>query len=230
MSLTLDFIQDDWRVIDGRRAVRYTSVRNNGPLVDVIEDAHPRQLTRREQAVSGGVYTNGQLLWNIPALQMRIGPPKEGDVITDGDGQDWTVLSHAYSAERAWWDLTCINLAIAYDLRDAIDIQRAGLVYDAGGLAVKTFPPDAGSTLYTSLTCRVQEISREEKEERGLMGTSTAYRIYLGRQTPDVGTEDRVVWSRLVGTNRVTTYLERLKYTSPDSIAELPQLECELTL
>lgn len=216
---------DDYLVFDNREAVEYTSVRVNGMQMDRIEDAHRRQPSRNEAAASEGVYTAGRLRWNIPTVQMLIGPPKPGDTVKDGEGEEWTVTSAFKSADGGWWDVDTVSLRIAFDLRDEISIERAGMDVSNAGIVTKLFPPDGGDTLYAELACRVQPVEFEQRMEHGADGTLKRYQVYLSKQTPLIDMHCRIVW--VSNDTGKTVYLERLKYSQPERIGELPLIEAE---
>lgn len=221
MGLTVDHSLD-YLVWDGVEAVRYTSVRRTGSMADVVPVAMRRQLTVKEQAASRGAYQGGDLIWEVPAVLMQVGPCKPADVLNDveGDGVDYTVLSADRACEGSVWTLHTRSLAIAYDLQDAVDIERALVAESDTGARLKQWPPDAGTVLYPSLACRVQPVDSEVGEERGLTGFVTKYQVFLSRATPDVTDQDRVKFG--------AQYLEVRGYHQAEQIGELPWLECEL--
>lgn len=236
-------LSTDWQAVDNLTPIVYTSKRNTGSESAPIDAANRRQLTGKEVAASNASYVSAQIVWNIPVALFPsvIDRPKEGDTITDGNSPDirnnpavWTVMNIALSAEKSWWDLTCINLAIAYDLADVITIERADIQLSPTGAPTKLFPPTGGKNLYASLLSRVQPQQTDEREERGYRGQATKYTIFLSQQIPNVNTEDRVLWNRVlpgIGTAPPTiipTYIERLTYHQPEQAFQLPALEGEV--
>lgn len=183
--------------------------------------AKRRNLNAREKAASNATYVGASLNWMIPT-SLVTGPIKPGDLITDGDGQIYTVLETDLRAFKSFWYLTCVNLAIAYDLQDLVDVQRATIILDGAGAAVKVFPPDGGQTLYSSVAARVQPIEQEIREERGFRGPAIRYDVIVNQTATGISTEDRVLWTA------IGKYLEIKRVRNPERIDELPILECEL--
>lgn len=222
-------LSNDWTVVDGREPITFTSVRHNGELADLVIEAHRRQPVVSEPMPSEGVYTASRCRWNLPAILCRFGDPKPGDSFRDKKGTDWTVLTAGDSAERSWWDLDCISLAIAFDLRDTIDVERPTIELDAAGTAIKKYPPEGGKVLFQTVACRAQPMAYEETEERGLQGDLQRFQVFVARQLADIDTEDRLKLNRLISGRRETVYLERLRYTAPEQLGALPTIEAVLT-
>jgi hypothetical protein len=176
--------------------------------------AKRRMLNSREKAASLGAYTAGQLKWIVPRAVLGDVRPKEGDVIVDADGERWTVLSFDLGKWRQTWQMVCINLAIAHDLRDVCDVQRAVVTYDASGAAHKEW-----SALHAGLSCRVQPDQQELREERGVRGDVIRYRVYVDRELYVRVTEDRIAWNG--------RYLDIREYQNAQRIDELPVLVAE---
>jgi hypothetical protein len=182
--------------------------------------AKRRALTRRELLASGGVYTAADMVWLVPAAEMVPGKDiKPGDAVRDQDGRRWTVLDLQLGKWRETWKLTCRDLILALGLRDMVDVQRAEISFDAAGAAVKTVPPDGGTTLYASLPARVQPTSEETADARGIRGEQVRYDVIVGRQVQINPAEDRVRW-------RGRT-LDVVRLRAPELITELPVIECE---
>lgn len=225
-------IAHDYLVFDGRETVTYRSVRDNGTMVDWVVDAALRRARRqREQAPSYGVYQAAALRWHIPRvvldpmLSTEGQVPKQRDVIVDGAGIHWTVQAVETTVLQTMYAFDTLNLAVAYDLRHTIDIERAGVTYDAAGVARESFPPESGgSVLYAGLACRVQAVEEAIAEGRLIRGEQVDYLIYLERQIVVDVAEDRVKWT--VG--NTTRYLDIVSLKSPERIDELPVLECKL--
>lgn len=224
-------ISQDWRIIDGGVQVTYTSTRFTGSVYDNIV-AFPRQLSSREQEASDAAYVSATRLFNVPASQFASGfVPKEGDTITDPAGTVWTVLHHDLSAFDQWWDLTGLSLAIAYDLQDMIQIQRAAISYDAAGAVLKLWPdgsPKGGQVLYPSMLANVQALTAEIVEERGIRDTKITHAVQVSQQI-QVTNQDRIKATKLEGVVlSQPIYLEIRGYHNPDRIDELSVLDCEL--
>jgi hypothetical protein len=218
-------IDDDFKVWDPRRmeAVTFTRVRGgqSGDLQNV--QAKRRNLTSREKAASNAVYVGAELVWLLPAILIQ-GVVKPGDLITDGDGAIYTVLDTDLQALRSFWRLRTVNLSIAYDLQDQVDVQRGTVVDDGAGTPVKLFPPDGGQTLYSAVPARVQPTTEEIRDERGIRGPVVKYDVIVSQSATGISTEDRLLWTAR------GRYLEIRGIRNPEKIDELPVLECELTV
>ena len=187
-----------------------------------VPTAKRRALTWKELAASGGAYTGQDTVWQIPQAVLPAGRPlKVGDQVIDADSTRYTALDVSLGKWKQTWRLTTRNLAIAYGLRDTIDIQRAEVGYDQAGATVRTFPPAGGRTIYAGLVARVQLVSREETDERGLRGLKALYQITIARAVSLVD-EDRILWNG--------KYLDIKKYTQADRIDVLPVIDAELAL
>lgn len=198
-----------------------------------IPVAKRRNLTMRELAASGGVYTSDDQVYLLPDALFPPGsePTKSGDVIIETQdlsaearpGTRWTVLEVGWGKNRQTRRLTCRNLVLAYDLRDTIIIERPAVSYDKAGVPVKSFPSDAsapaGVTLYASLPARVQLVTKDIAEQRGIRDLEGKYRVIVGQEV-DVTQQDRVLLSSGM-------YLDIVSYENAQRIDELPAIVCE---
>lgn len=215
MSLDLS---EDYLVWEGLEPVTLEVSRRQGSGQRVgLCKAKRRALTRRELAASAGAYTGEDLVWLLPQAQL---PEckfqvKPADVVTDGEGREWTVLEAAHNKLRQTWRLVTRDLVLAYDLRDLITVERAELGEDLAGAAVKR----EWQALYASVPARVQPSERREAEEHGVEGWEEAFDVWVGRELADVGREDRVKL-------RDGTYLDVVRYRQAERIDQLPVLEC----
>lgn len=190
------------------------------------------ELTLKEQAIAGGGYLGADLNWLIPRkiipTGFKVGQP--GDVVIEADGSAFTVLDSAAQVRDKTgpqvYRLHTRNLAIAFNLRDLIDIQRADITRDTAGAVVKAWPPTGGSAIYASLPAKVQLLTQEVAEERGIIGFKGTHAVYVSRQVPLVTYEDRVKWVE----RGVTYYLNIVDVTNPERIDELPRLSCSLAV
>lgn len=190
--------------------------------------AKKRPLKARELAASGGVYTALDRLWLLPNALIPAGySPKPADVLTDSAGTRWTVLEAENTRNGSTWRLTCRDLVLALDLRDKIDVERAALSQDAAGAVVKLFPsgpaPNGGKLLFAAVPARVQLLTDEIKDERGIRGFSGTHAIIVGQELTGVTNEDRVALT-VAGK---TTYYDIVGYHNATRIDELPILDVE---
>ncbi len=215
----------DYLVWDNVEPILFESTRKAAtPILDAIAVAKVRVLTSRELLRSGGVYNGEDRKVIFPKKLLTTGlAPKEGDVSVRADGSRWTCLEVQFGKWDQTWMLTSRNLVLAADLRDTIDIQRAQISYDAAGAAVKTFPPTGGSVPYRSLPARVQLLTDEVVDERGIRGFKGTHVIIVGKEVA-VTPEDRVAWV----SGGKTVLFDIVGYHDAQRIDELPKLDCEL--
>ncbi len=220
--MDVDEFDDPAQQWDNTEPVTYTSTRKTGSMAASIAIARKRSVTLKEQAVSGGVYQGSDIVFLLPGklLSPSLGQLKEADVVTDRDGIAWTVLS-AQGQRRglkgyAVWRLTCRALAIVYDLRDLATFERYMGVLDPAGIEVKAWRPVPNGA---GVSCRVQRISDQQAEERGIRGNEVLYEIYLAAEL-DLTVKDRVNWPAALG-----GYLEVRSIKNRQRIDELSVVE-----
>jgi hypothetical protein len=207
-------------------------VRNGKGAKCNIDRAMRIELNAREKATSGGVYVGAELNWLLPVPEMPLNfIPKPADVLTDHqlDNLPWVIQEVWGQCRDATgyqvWKVRGLALSIAHQLQDLIDVQRADIANDAAGVPVKTFPGSGGgSTPYAQVPARVEEMSREETEERGLIGFKTAYTIYVAKPVATLTLEDRVKWVN----GGVTYYLTIKALKNAEKLDELPSIEAVL--
>lgn len=174
----------------------------------------------REIVASGGGLVSTDVKWAISTEEMAADAQVSmGDVITDGEGARWTVIDYTFGKRRNTWHLTCRNLAVHYELRDVIDVQRPEIVYDGSGAAIKRFPPGGGKVLYDNLRCRVQPTGESIRDERGIRGFVGTFDVILDREV-DVTNEDRLLYDG--------HYLEVRAYDQMQRLGDPPIIRAEL--
>lgn len=192
-----------------------------GPVIDAVPFAKRRAVSYRQKMLNP-VYVGAGLNWHLPAAVLPAGiVPKPGDVLVDGDRVRWTVQEAGRNKLGRTWKLVCLDLTLAHDLRDSVDVQRPGLSADAGGAVVRAWPPDgAGATTpYAAVPARVQLTREEPVDERGIRGMVRRYDVIVGAQM-SVTLEDRVVWQG--------RYLDVVGYRQAQRVDELPVVEAVL--
>lgn len=217
-------------VFDGQTVA--PSVRANRGKPFVIPVAKNRNLTQRELAASGGVYTGLDQVYLLPDALF---PPgiicKPGDAIIElaepvsnvMPKTRWTVLEFGWTKNRWTRRLTCRDLVLAFDLRDNITIERPVIHYNAAGAPIKRFPSDAqpgGIALYQSLPARIQLVTKEMADERGIRGLAGKYEVIVGQEV-DVTSEDRIILPS------GDPYLDIVGYRNAQRIDELPVILAE---
>ena len=225
-----DAVVHDWTVMDDLEQVTLTSTRRPGSRRDARLVAMRRQLTLSEKQASSGAYEAGELAWIVPNEQLKW-RLKPGDTITDQSGDVYTLLTVKPDLMGALWACTSVNLVIAHDLQDVVDVERAEIQTDASGATIKRFPGEGdglGSVAYPGLACRVQPVDQAHAEERGLRGQTTRYQVFVGQQLT-LTTEDRLKVTWRNGAKLATPlYLEIRRYADAERLGDLPAIEAEL--
>jgi hypothetical protein len=225
----------DWKVWDSLQPCVYHSARHAivspaalaqpDPFLAIPCTIKPRNIVVQERATSNGVYQGRTRVWCLPILQNvpQNFRAKPADVI-ESEGERWIVQTADLRTRNTWWRIESLDLVLAYQLSEIIQIQRATISYDSAGYAVKTFPPDGGTTLYGNLSASVQLITDEVADQRGIRGFLGNYVITVSRQV-GVTNEDRVTWTDAGG---VPYVFDIVGVHNPSRIDELPMLDCQL--
>lgn len=230
MQLDLSFDYVTWT---NPEPVTFTSTRRTSPISQYVPGAMRLELDTQD--AGGGVYTKGLLDWLLPTPQLGPGlVPKPADLVIDRDGVTYTALDVRGQCRDTngfqVYKVHGIALAIAYDLRDNIDLERAQITFDAAGAEVKQWPSTDGKgvVLYSKLAARVQEDGRDVVEERGIQGFKGTHKVYLSQKVPNITFEDRVKWTFPGPGGNLTYYLNVLGMHNPDVLDDLPVLDCTL--
>lgn len=222
-----------WQAWTGTEPVSYTSQRNTGSMACDIPTALRSELTKREKAASNAAYIGAEINWLLPAALLPPGfVPKSGDQLVASQGNEAYAILDVKGQCRDQsgyqvWSLRGLNLAIVYDLKDTVTIERAEIVYDAAGAELKFWPSTdkgRGKILYGDVLARVQEHTREVIEERGIQGFKGTHTVFVSRQVPGVTFEDRIALVKA----GVTYYLNIVGLHNPERIDELPALDAVL--
>lgn len=196
--------------------------RQPSPDVAAVVHAKRRAISTKERLASAGAYLGSDVNWWIPVAQLPDGfSCKPGDAVVEESGRRWTVLTDVQLGKLGnSWKLPCRNLALAFDLRDEIDVERPGISYDEAGAALKAWPSGTrllgGLKLAERLAARVQPLTREVAERRGVEGFETRFDVIVEREV-DVDHDDRIKWGDV--------YLDVVGYRSAERIDELPVIE-----
>lgn len=190
MALALDCSTDYATVYDFPESVTL-GVRQAGDAYGAVQvaKAFRGQPSVKERAPSRGVYQGADLLWLLPARELSGAVPKPSDVVTDGQGVEWTLLTADYDQLDRVYACYSLNLVVHLGLYDAVNLYRPTATQDAAGSYVFSAVP-----AYTGLVARVQEQQGEFAEGREVRGTTRTYEIYLARNvtvTTDYYAEDR---------------------------------------
>lgn len=212
-------LSQDYLVWDNTEAVTHIRKRVNGggDVLTPISIAKNRQLTFKERAASGGVYTSMDRAFLVPKALLSSAKP--GDQLIDSQAITYTVLEAPDYANETRWKLICRDLILAADLRDSIDIQRAAVSYDSMGGKITTWPPSGGTTPYASVPARVQKIEDTNELIFGATGYKGDYAVMIGQEVV-LGDNDRMKFG--------TSVFEIIAYRNSTRIDELPVLDCRL--
>lgn len=205
---------DDQLGMEGCVPATFRSTRTAGNVDVSLGNAIPYPVTIREQAASGGRYQAGDVTWSLRTAELGTVQPKPADLIIDEAGARWTILEATPAAFASFVRAVCRNLAIAYDLRDAIDIYRPDPTQedDAAGNREPSFLP-----LSLGAICRVQETARRTVDTLGKLSAEVDYVVYLEQQIA-LTHEDQIRWNGKV--------LEIIGSVDPDRIDVLQRIDC----
>lgn len=189
-----------------------------------ISVAKRRAITNKDIMAGVAAYGAQDTIWLIPAAVFPATvTPKRSDVITDSRGDRWTALDVQLQAVLSTWRFSARNLVLAEDLRDTVTIERADITFDSAGARIKTWPtgplPQGGKILY-SLAAKVQDMTIEVADQRGIRGAVGKVAVVVSRQITIDPERDRVRLSS-------GSYLDILGYHDTDRDDILPSLDCE---
>ncbi len=218
----------DYLAWDNVEPITIEQTLRGGMRTLAVETAKGRNIRSREKSPSGGVYVGYERNWHVPAVLL---PPetilKPADIIVDSQGKRETVLTADYDRLKQRWQLGVVDLMLAMDLRDQVVIQRPAISYNTSGAAVKVFPPGGGTVLFTR-PARVQPMTQDIADERGVRYARDQYDVIVGGTiTGTDSSQDRVVWTDRQGK---TWNLDIVSIHNSERIDELPYLVCERRL
>ena len=155
---------------------------------------------------------------------------KPGDVIveentgTSNEEQPstrWTVLDVMWGKNRWTRHLSCVDLVVAHELADTIQIERPEISHDAAGVPIKQFPSDAtnpgGLVIYRDLPARVQLLTKPEADALGMRGSAGNYEVMVAQEL-NLTREDRIVLPD-------GRYLDIINYRQAQRLDVLPVIE-----
>jgi hypothetical protein len=167
-------------VADGTEAVTLLRRgRTPGDAGTAIAHALRRAITAGEAAIvntgdvskqvpSGGRQLADDLVWHLPVAELP-DAPRLGDVILDGDGRRWTVLTVKLATLGVRWRCETRDVAIATGLDDAISVQK-----NAGDPSAPIW-----QTWKTGIRARIQPLKTTIDSSAATPSTTTRYRIFL---------------------------------------------------
>ena len=192
-----------------------------------IKIAKGRAIHGRAKSPSEGTYAGYERNWHFETVMLPNGlSPKPGDAIIQKDKTRWVILSVDNLRNGYHCQCGTVNLVLALDLRDTVDIERASIAYTDAGVKLKNFPPASGGTLlYSGVAAQVQLLNEDVIDQRGLRGFKGDYAVTVGIPTPLVTSEDRIRWT---DTDGISRYLDIKAVKNPDRIDELWVIDAEL--
>ena len=122
----------------------------------------------RKQVPSGGQQLADDLVWHLPVAELP-DAPRLGDVILDGDGRRWTILTIKLATLGVRWRCEARSVAIAAGLDDAISVQKT-----TGGS-----PEPIWQTWKTGIRARIQPVSTTINASAATPSTTKQYRIFV---------------------------------------------------
>lgn len=231
----------DWAYIvaDLGESVEVTSTRKQGDQRFTTTNAVRRQISRPEKSPSGGVYLGYEVNWLLGAADLPSGKPKPKDTIKDAQGIEWTVIrvddaAHSTSQTNGnirpmFWRCGCVNLVLAYDLRDTISIELATIGQD--DTYARTSSPWATLSGYDHIPGRCQPIASEDYGVLDIDGHKIMYEVFVGKLSFGDDIADiqlkpgRVVWHKALNDDR---YLDINTVRNLGLLDQLPVIDAEI--
>lgn len=122
----------------------------------------------QKQVPSDGKLLSHSVVWHLPSGELP-DAPELGDVILDGDGVRWTVMTVKRTTLGARWRCETKNVAIAAGWNNTISIQK-----NAG-----TVESPVWQTRQTGVLARVQPVKAVFDTDADVPATTTTYRIFV---------------------------------------------------
>lgn len=230
MNMALDFL-----VWDNLETCTLVSRRSTGDMSDTIASVRRHQVTTKEAAASYGAYMDGDVFFYVARRRVSeaIGEPKIGDMVIDDEDNRFTVLAVDHrkrdKAQAQTFRLQGRNLSVVFDLRDLITIEVPVRTLDSSGVRTLVW-----ATKYDFLPGRVQKLSEEVAEERGLRGFQAVYEVTVDREVT-VTSEDRIKWipglvespggQATTPHGEAAVYLDIRQYREAESLGSLPVIQ-----
>lgn len=211
MSFDLDIAGDFAEVVDGLRSV---GLRNRAGTLLGLDNVLRRAVRTREAAASNGRYTASDTVFHCPITDQSK-QVRPGWKIVDDDGL-WTVLECGTETLRNRNRFICRNLALVFDLVDAVNLQLATWAKNDSGVQVATW-----ATAQESIPCRITIQSAENETEHGLRNQPRQATIQL--EAVNLVTESH----RFVRVSDGTVF-NIVGWSDAESIDKLMTVNCEV--
>lgn len=176
MGLQLDFSADQ-AVFDNLEAVTFTSVRTAGNQTTPVPDAGFYPGATGEASPSNGVYTKGTATFSVRAAAVAgVGGAKPRDRVTRSNGDVYTVLSASPGNITQVWQLSCVCLKLAADLRQTGVLSRPANTQDGAGRPSRA----SYATVTDGIPCRVQPLGGQATDSLDKRTIPQRFAAYLG--------------------------------------------------
>ena len=239
--MDIDFTLDYLTQVN-TETVTLESVRAHGILRATVPHVRRHQINVVERQPSFGVYSAEQIGFRLRSqfIPAELRPLNPRDRLIDAGGNEYTVLIVAPSRNTSGgpqaWKLTCIDLRIAFDLRDLVTIQTPTRGLDKQH--AKIIGP--WEDKYPLIAARVQLVEENAQDMAGKHVSQGRYQVVVDRELKLHSHEERVKWIPGLVRDPVThetrapditdvRYLEIVGYRNSESIQELPVLDCRDT-
>ena len=171
MPIQFDPTDDFSSVVDRVEAV--TLARPGSSATTATSGALRQAVTTQEAQTSQGEYTLSDVVWHLPASDIST-PPSPADVIVDADAARWTILAVARTTADSRWRCVCRNLAVAHQLDQFVDIERAVYTKDIRGARQTSW-----HLWRTGLAAKIQALGADNSDKHQQDVTVVEFRIYL---------------------------------------------------
>jgi head-tail adaptor len=180
--------------------------------INTVSGALRRAVTQREAAAADGKYTESDVKWHLPAVQIAT-PPEPGATITDTAGNVWTVLAVERQSLDNRWRCWTRDLAVAAGLDQLITVEKAVWNKSPSGAPVAAWAP-----LRTSLRARIQPREGRIDVEHDRRLVRITHEVYLAEPIP-LDANFRIVHEEVV--------YNVVSYQEPERIDRLPVVQVE---
>jgi len=185
--LTPDYLRSRQQIMPKTESGMYRSQTSPGVYVNYpVSGTFYRRREISEKSPSNGVYIGYRRTWFIPRTQLSVAP-NVADIYLAADGNPYTVLKIGTAGGQESWELSTIDLIIAANLKDQVNILAPTNTQDQAGIRVPNY-----SVAYANLACRFQPIEGGREKNHDKLGFHRFFTVILSQQV-SVTTEYQVV-------------------------------------
>lgn len=170
----------DFEGFDGLTPLVFSQRREDGLTNETrVASALRHQLTIKEAAASFGKYTTNDVTWNLPVAELKYRPTVGDKLVEEEDGCriTWTILQVDKATLRTRWRLTCRDLVLHHQLRDALTLLKPTNVTAADGGREPSFAPSQ-----IAVPARFQLVRGEAVDRHGKRAHREEFRVYCGER------------------------------------------------